>query len=106
MHGACTPGETAYCAGIYEHTKKVVLITGSSSGLPIDGGDTRAERIFRVCVHARSWRGKMPARRDQMRGLAASESLALEVCEMDVTDEASVNSALSDVIGKAGRLDG
>src|SRR5258707_625012 len=59
MHGACTTGETGLLCRHYEHTKTSRPNHGQQQRLwPIDGGDTRAERIFRVCVHARSWREK------------------------------------------------
>ena len=95
----------AYCAGIMSTPKQVVLITGSSSGFGRLMAETLARNGYSVFASMRDLGGKNAGAADQMRGLAASESLALEVCEMDVTNEASVNKCVSDVIGKAGRLD-
>jgi NAD(P)-dependent dehydrogenase (short-subunit alcohol dehydrogenase family) len=85
--------------------KQVVLITGSNSGFGRLMAETLARNGFQVFASMRDLGGKNAGAADQMRGLAASESLALEVCEMDVTNDASANKCVSDVIAKAGRLD-
>jgi NAD(P)-dependent dehydrogenase (short-subunit alcohol dehydrogenase family) len=41
----------------------------------------------------------------ELRAVAGKESVALEVLEMDVTDEASVDRAVHSVVEQAGRID-
>jgi len=75
MHGAALQAKRPIGARHYEHTKTSRPNHGQQQRLwPIDGGDTRAERIFRVFASMPSWREKC-RRGGQMRGLAASESL-------------------------------
>jgi NADP-dependent 3-hydroxy acid dehydrogenase YdfG len=49
--------------------------------------------------------GKNAKSADDLRALAAQNSLPIAVMEMDVTDEASVNTCFAGVVSKAGRLD-
>jgi NAD(P)-dependent dehydrogenase (short-subunit alcohol dehydrogenase family) len=71
--------------------RKSVLITGASSGL----GAAMAERMV-----ARGWRVFGTSRKVQ----ASSDSI--EWIEMDVCDDASVESALANVFTRTARLDG
>lgn len=87
------------------HEKQVVLITGASSGFGKLMALTLARNGFSVFASMRGASGKNTGAVREFRAIAAKESLALEPCEMDVTDESSVNACVSDVVAKAGRLD-
>lgn len=85
--------------------KQVVLITGASSGFGRLMALTLARNGFSVFASMREMNGKNARSAEGLRAIAAKESLALEPCEMDVTDEASVNKCVSGAIAKGGRLD-
>lgn len=87
------------------HEKEVALITGASSGFGRLMALTLSRNGFSVFASMREMNGKNAGAAAGLRQIAAKESLALEPCEMDVTDEESVNPCVSAVIGKAGRLD-
>ncbi len=85
--------------------KQVVLITGASSGFGRLMALTLAKNGFSVFASMREMNGKNGRAAEDLRAVAARESLALEPCEMDVTDDASVNGCVSSIIARAGRLD-
>jgi NAD(P)-dependent dehydrogenase (short-subunit alcohol dehydrogenase family) len=49
--------------------------------------------------------GRNAAAARELRALAESESLHLDVCELDVTDQSSVERAVAVVTGQAGGID-
>jgi len=85
--------------------KQAVLVTGSSSGFGKLIALTLAQNGFSVFASMREMKGRNARAAENLRAIAAKESLALEACEMDVTDEASVSVCVSGAIAKAGRLD-
>lgn len=85
--------------------KQVVLITGASSGFGRLMALTLARNGFSAFASMREMNGKNARAAEELRAIAAKESLALEPCEMDVTDDMSVDSCMSGAITKAGRLD-
>jgi NAD(P)-dependent dehydrogenase (short-subunit alcohol dehydrogenase family) len=87
------------------HERQVALITGASSGFGKLMALTLARNGFSAFASMRGMNGKNGMAARNLREIAARESLALEPCEMDVTDEESVKACVSGVIGKAGRLD-
>src|SRR5258708_32355465 len=89
----------AYCAGIMSTPKQVVLITGSSSGFGRLMAETLARNGYSVFASMRDLGGKNAGAAGQMRGLAASELLAVESCERGGTKEASLVKCVVDVIG-------
>lgn len=87
------------------NAKRVALVTGCSSGFGKLIALKLARNGFAVFASMREMRGRNAQAAEDLRVIASRESLELEPCEMDVTDEASVNACTSAVIAKGGRLD-
>ncbi len=85
--------------------KQVVLITGSSSGFGRLFAEAFARNRYSVFATMRGVNGKNAKSAESLRAFASQNSLPIEVEEMDVTDEASVNKCVASVVSKAGRLD-
>jgi NAD(P)-dependent dehydrogenase (short-subunit alcohol dehydrogenase family) len=85
--------------------KQVVLITGASSGFGRLIAETLARQNFHVLATMRNVNGKNATAAQEMRELAKRESTALQVLELDVTDDGSVERAVSEVAAKGGRID-
>lgn len=75
-------------------TKKVILITGASSGIGFNAAQTLAQQGHHVYAAAR--------RLELMEPLKA---LGVQVIRMDVTDEASMQKGVETVIQSEGRID-
>ncbi|BAU85300.1 short chain dehydrogenase [Streptomyces laurentii] len=75
-------------------THKVALVTGASSGIGEDAARRLRQAGFTVYGAAR--------RTDRMKGLAASGVRALA---LDVTDDASAEAAVAEIIAAEGRID-
>jgi len=84
---------------------KVVLVTGASSGFGRLIAETLARKKFQVFATMRNVNGRNAAVAREIRELAVRESLTLHILELDVTDDASVDRAVSEVTAKCGRLD-
>ena len=85
--------------------KSVVLITGTSTGFGRLFAEKFARNGYSVFATMRGVNGKNAAQAEKLRAFAAQNSLPIEVLEMDVTDEASVNACVANVVSRAGRLD-
>ncbi len=85
--------------------RQVVLITGSSSGFGRLTAETLARKGYRVFASMRGLAGRNSRPGSELRALADRESLDLRAVEMDVTDEASVESCIGTVLDQAGRID-
>jgi NAD(P)-dependent dehydrogenase (short-subunit alcohol dehydrogenase family) len=85
--------------------KRVVLITGASTGFGREAAEQFARRGHRVFATMRESRGRNAAHARALEQLAARLSVVLEVLDLDVTDDASVTAAVSQVLERAGRLD-
>ena len=83
----------------------VVLITGASTGFGRDSAERLARRGHQVFATMRDIKGRNAEHRESLERLATQEDLRLQVLELDVTDEASVQSAVRDALHYAGRLD-
>lgn len=80
--------------------RSTVLITGATDGLGRATAVFLAERGYRVFAGGRS-----ALKRAGLEALARERKLPLEVLEMDVCDDASVERAVSAVEQRAGRID-
>jgi NAD(P)-dependent dehydrogenase (short-subunit alcohol dehydrogenase family) len=85
--------------------KQVVLITGSSTGFGRRFTETLARKGHTVFATMRDPAGRNARNSSEIRALAEKESLSVNVLEMDVTDDASVERAVDAAIAKAGRID-
>ena len=85
--------------------RNVILITGASSGFGRLMAETCARKGNIVFASMRHVKGRNSAVREELLALAKTERLSLNVVEIDVTDEASVNSAVEEVVRREGRID-
>src|SRR5215831_12198829 len=84
---------------------QVVLITGTSSGFGRLIAETLAHKKFHVFATMRNMKTKNAAASRELEQLAQRESLNLQVLELDVTEDASVERAVNEVAAKGGRID-
>ena len=85
--------------------KEVILITGTSSGFGRLMSETLARKGYSVFASMRNLAGRNAANTAELRDLANAEGLSLHVLELDVTDDASVENAVNEVMEQAGRID-
>jgi len=86
-------------------TEKIALITGCSTGFGRVMAETLARHKCRVFAGIRATKGRNSAKVREIQELAAKESLALSPIELDVNDDASVNSAVGEIIRETGQID-
>jgi NAD(P)-dependent dehydrogenase (short-subunit alcohol dehydrogenase family) len=86
-------------------TQKVVLVTGSSSGFGYLSVQTLARKGYRVYATMRDIEGRNASPTEQLHTLAKEENLDVEVIELDVTKDDSVDRCVQTVIDRAGRID-
>jgi NAD(P)-dependent dehydrogenase (short-subunit alcohol dehydrogenase family) len=86
-------------------SKQVVLVSGSSTGFGRLIAETLARHGHTVFATMRDPAVRNAANASELRTLAGKESLGLNVVEMDVTDEASVERAVHDCVNQAGHID-
>ncbi len=86
-------------------SRKIVLVTGSSSGF----GRLTAEALARaghvVYASMRDIAGRNATHAARMGELSVAEGIDLLPLELDVQSEASVNAAIETLIGESGRID-
>jgi NAD(P)-dependent dehydrogenase (short-subunit alcohol dehydrogenase family) len=85
--------------------KKVILITGASTGFGRTAAETLAQRGYSVFATMRDIAGRNASISESLRSVAHRESWNLEVLDLDVTNEASVNHAVQQVLDRTGRID-
>ena len=83
----------------------VVLITGASTGFGRDGAERLARRGHKVIATMRDIAGRNRQHCDSLEALTKSEGLSLNVVDLDVTDDSSVQSAVLQGLELYGRLD-
>jgi NAD(P)-dependent dehydrogenase (short-subunit alcohol dehydrogenase family) len=86
-------------------SKQVVLITGSSTGFGRLIAEALARRGHTVFATMRDPGGRNATYASEIRALAKQESLPLNVLELDVTNDASVERAVNICVEHAGRID-
>src|SRR5260370_20914148 len=86
-------------------TQQVVLITGASSGFGRLIAETLARKKFQVFATMRNLKGSNTAAAREIAELAKHESLPLQVVELDVTDDLSVESAVSKIVLQCGQIE-
>ena len=85
--------------------QQVVLITGTSSGFGRLIAETLARKNFQVFATMRDLSGRNAAAAHEIAELAKRESLSFEPLELDVTEDTSVERAVSKVTMQCGRID-
>ena len=86
-------------------SRKVVLITGASSGFGRLTALTLARQGHIVFASMRDATGRNAPAHTALREVAEREGLLLDVVALDVTDEASVSRAVDEVVERAGAID-
>ncbi len=84
---------------------KVIVVTGASSGFGNLTVLELARRGHTVVATMRDIEGRNAKVRTDLIEAAMSEEHALEVLEMDVADEASVDAAIEKVVKRYGKID-
>ena len=87
------------------NTNKVVLVTGTTSGFGRLIAETLAREGYYVYASMREISGKNEAAAQQLMSFAEEKGLNLKVIEVDVTDDAAVQRAVSQIVATTGRLD-
>ena len=86
-------------------THDVIFITGSSTGFGRLMAEDFAHKGYTVVASMRAVTGHNAAASQELRDLATRERLALHVVELDVTDDRSVDHAVSEALQLAGHID-
>ncbi len=84
---------------------KVILVTGSSNGIGRLTVATLARQGHTVYASMRDANGRNADARTELQQLTKGDNLDLNVIELDVTDDTSVEKAVADIIKNAGRID-
>ncbi|MFH8770307.1 SDR family oxidoreductase [Streptomyces sp. NPDC085866] len=82
------------------HSPKVVLITGTSSGIGLAAAVSAARAGWTTVATMRDL-----GRSDALRKAAAEAGVQVDIRRLDVTDEASIASAIDGVLADHGHLD-
>ena len=86
-------------------SNKVIVITGTSSGLGKLAAKTLAAQGHHVYASMRKPNGRNRSTRDELQALAQSGGVRLRVLEIDVTIDESVTAGIERVLGCEGRID-
>ena len=81
-------------------TKKVAIVTGSSSGIGFETSLMLAENGFTVYATMRDL-----SKSEKIRKIADDKKLSIEVIQLDVTSENSVDNAISAIVEQEGQID-
>ncbi len=83
----------------------VVLITGASTGFGRAAAETLARRGYTVFAAMRNCSGTNSSHCAALQSLASREQLTLHTLDLDVTLDDSVEQAVQQALGHAGRID-
>ncbi|MHC2299734.1 SDR family oxidoreductase [Rhizobium mongolense] len=86
-------------------SKKIALVTGSSSGFGRLTAEALARAGHTVYASMRDIAGRNARNAAQMAELSAKEDIDMRPLELDVQFEASVNEATEKIIAESGRID-
>ncbi len=81
-------------------TKRVAVVTGSSSGIGFETSLMLAKNGFNVYATMRDL-----SKSEKIRKIADDKKLPLEVGQLDVTIEQSVENAISAIVEQEGQID-
>ena len=84
---------------------QTILVTGSNSGFGRLSVETLARQGYRVFAGMRAVAGRNAPAAEALRALADREQLAVQIVELDITDDASVEQAIASIVDSTGRLD-
>lgn len=85
--------------------EQTILVTGSNSGFGRLSVETLARQGYGVFAGMRAVADRNAPAAADLRALAQRERLALQIVELDITDEASVERAIQSIVDSSGRLD-
>ena len=80
--------------------QKVVIVTGSSSGIGLESALLLARNGYITYATMRS-----PEKDTSIKTAVQKEGLPIRVVQLDVTDDSSVKNAVDHIISEAGRID-
>ncbi|MEL7428168.1 MAG: SDR family NAD(P)-dependent oxidoreductase, partial [Bacteroidota bacterium] len=80
--------------------KKNILITGTSTGVGFESAILFAQAGFKVYASMRNLQ-----KADALREKIAEEELEIEILQLDVTDNASIEAAVSAILAKDSKVD-
>ncbi|MEM6491297.1 MAG: SDR family NAD(P)-dependent oxidoreductase [Pseudomonadota bacterium] len=83
----------------------IALITGASSGFGKVSAETLARNGFHVVASMRNVAGDNATAAAELAALARTENLLIDVVEIDIDSDASVDRGMSDVMSRVGRVD-
>lgn len=84
---------------------KVILITGTSTGFGRTAAETLAQRGYTVFATMRDSSGRNASTAEALESLARRQGWNLDILDMDVTSDTSVNRAVRQALDRAGRID-
>jgi len=103
LHGAAFYAETLDAIG--KRMGKVIIVTGAANGIGRGICQELAQAGHKVYVSMRETKGRNARRVEEIRADAGRHGVDLCTIELDVSSEASVNSAIETIIAENGRLD-
>ncbi|MFQ5527949.1 MAG: SDR family oxidoreductase [Thermoanaerobaculia bacterium] len=86
-------------------TRKIIVVTGASSGLGKLTAETLAAAGSQVYATMRNSRGSNRSTREAMLDAATTGGRKLSVVDMDVTNQKSVDQAIETILAEAGHID-
>lgn len=84
---------------------KVIVVTGAANGIGRSTCRELARAGHTVYVSMRESKGRNAYRLEQVEAFAAEQGVDLRAIELDVSSEASANSAIETIVAENGRLD-
>jgi NAD(P)-dependent dehydrogenase (short-subunit alcohol dehydrogenase family) len=84
---------------------QTILVTGSNSGFGRLTVETLARQGYNVFAGMRAVAGRNALAAEALRALAQREQVAVQIVELDITDDASVEQAITSIVDRTGHLD-